>query len=184
MRRLVSIISVLTLTAAISAQAPPSFSGAWALESSRGAVPAAGGGGGAAGGGGGASARPATGGGGGAAVMAGGGGAAMTLEIAQTAGTLTMTRGSGESAQTRVYKLDGSESVNTFGSATSRTRSRWEGRKLVTEGTQSVATSQGDISSTFREVIELDEAGKLHVETSRERNGEPMAPSRQVYARK
>jgi hypothetical protein len=96
---------------------------------------------------------------------------------------ITIERGSGDSARRRTYQLDGSESVNVAGNATTRTVSRWDGGRLVTSGTQSVATSQGDVSAAFHEVISLDTEGKLHVETARERDGTAITPSRQVYVR-
>jgi hypothetical protein len=65
-----------------------------------------------------------------------------------------------------VYRLDGGESVNHNGANTLTTRSRWDGRTLVTEGTSYSVTSAGESSWQFKEVRSLDAKGEMVVETS------------------
>ncbi|MEZ5319580.1 MAG: hypothetical protein R2752_19425 [Vicinamibacterales bacterium] len=116
--------------------------------------------------------------------MGGGGAAGSSLVISQTATTLTIERHLGDAVQVRTYKLDGSESENRYGMVSSVTRSRWEGDTLVTVGTQTVTTTQGDVSTSLRETIALGADGLLRIETTRERDGTAMRPSIQTYAKK
>ena len=64
-----------------------------------------------------------------------------------------------------VYHLTGKESVNHNGANTQTTRSRWEGSKLITEGTSFTETSQGESLWKLVETRWLDEKGRMIVET-------------------
>jgi hypothetical protein len=88
------------------AQAKPDFSGKWAPKVDPNAAPPAGGGGGR-----------------------GGGGGPMTVK--QTAATLTQERTMGETTMSTVYKLDGTESVNTTQRGESKSVAKFDGAKLV-----------------------------------------------------
>lgn len=64
-----------------------------------------------------------------------------------------------------IYSLAGKESVNRNGANTQTTRSRWEGSKLITEGTSFSETSQGEFLWKMIETRWLDEKGRMIVET-------------------
>jgi hypothetical protein len=187
--RLTTAAFALTLavsSTALLAQTHPNFTGDWVLDKDKTAA-AAGprtGSTGATGATGGGSAVMAGGGGGGAMMM--GPGAATTPEykVTLTATTLTVDRVGVSTPQTYVYKLDGTESVNTVGPTTSKTKSHWDGAKLVTEGTRSVTTSQGDVSSSFKEVRSLEKDGAMLVEQTRQAPGQDPTTSYQVFVKK
>ena len=63
-----------------------------------------------------------------------------------------------------VYNLTGNESVNHNGANTETTRSRWEGSKLITEGTSFSETSQGESLWKMVETRWLDAKGRMIVE--------------------
>ena len=67
--------------------------------------------------------------------------------------------------QRYVYNLAGKKSVNSNGANILTTTSRWDGNKLVTEGTSYSETSQGESTWKFRETIWLDGKRRLLVET-------------------
>jgi hypothetical protein len=176
--------SAANLTAAIQT---PDFSGAWSLASYRGSVEADSGGDATR-----LTERPATGGGGAVAGVAsfsfsGGGGArrgpaAQALTIRQAGGILTIEVPD-DATRTTTYRLDGTESVNTLGNVTFRTVSRWDGSRLVTEGTQTVSTSAGDVSAAFKEVRWITEEGVMAIETTRTPEGRDPTTSRAEYSR-
>jgi hypothetical protein len=80
------------------------------------------------------------------------------------------------------YKLDGSKSVNHNGATTRTTTSRWEGNRLVTEGTIFQVTSQGEASWGIREVMHLDKGELIH-ELRWTEGGKETTASRRVYRR-
>jgi hypothetical protein len=196
MKRLAMAMTIVGCTASIGlqAQAPPDFSGIWTLESYRGNIGAAGAGGASAAGGGGTRAGGAGRsmtvggarvGGGGNAMSAGGARPAPSeITVRQTGGALTIAYAQGDATRQIVYTLGGAESVNVSGSVTLKTTSRWDGVKLLTEGTQSVATSQGAVTATFKEVRFLEADGTMVIETTRQPEGNQATTSRQVYAKK
>lgn len=193
MKRLAMAMTIVGCTASIGlqAQAPPDFSGIWTLESYRGNIGAAGAGGGSAAGAssGGAGRSMTVGGarvgGGGNAMSAGGARPAPSeITVRQTGGALTITYAQGDATRQIVYTLDGAETVNVNGSVTLKTTSRRDGVKLLTEGTQSVATSQGAVTATFKEVRFLEADGTMVIETTRQAEGGQATTSRQVYAKK
>jgi hypothetical protein len=193
MKRLAMAMTIVGCTASIGlqAQAPPDFSGIWTLESYRGNIGATGAGGGSAAGAssGGAGRSMTVGGarvgGGGNAMSAGGARPAPSeITVRQTGGALTITYAQGDATRQIVYTLDGAETVNVNGSVTLKTTSRRDGVKLLTEGTQSVATSQGAVTATFKEVRFLEADGTMVIETTRQAEGGQATTSRQVYAKK
>ena len=63
--------------------------------------------------------------------------------IRQTATTIAIEREAFGNPIVYTFALDGSESRNASGAMTMTTRTRWEGDRLVTEGTSVSVTSQG-----------------------------------------
>ena len=183
------VVTALYAAAAV-AQSRPSFAGTWVVDRDKtiARMGASGGGGVRSGGGGGGGSMSAVGGGGGSMVgvgAAGTGAAPAEVTVTQTAAALTYERTTASGPQKFVYKLDGSESVNVNGRSTLKTKSRWEGSTLVTEGTQSTASDQGAISGTFKETRSLDKDGSMIVETVRVYEGAPStATGVQVYVKK
>ncbi len=106
--------------------------------------------------------------------------AQVELTISRKDATMTMERRVGNRVQTFIYRLDGSESVSEAGTLTRRARSRWNGPRLVTEGTHTITTPGSEVSIGFTETIELDADGVLHIETTRE----AQPPTRQTYTGK
>jgi len=173
----------------IAAQARPNFSGTWeingektaaaraaaATPSAQSTAPAArmGGGGLRAGGSGGGN------------MIAASGGAPAPYLLRQTDRDLTITRVAGDGTEQKwIYKLDGSESVNTNARTTLTTQSKFVDGKLVTEGRQVTKTDQAETSGTFKEVRWLDKDGSLHVETTRVINGGAAFTGVQVFDKK
>ena len=117
---------------------------------------------------------------GGGARMGGGGGRIAPMNITQTATSLTIERAVGSNTQTYVHTFDGKDNVNVNGRMTSKTRSRWDGARLVTEGTQVFSSDAGEMTMTVREVRSLPSDGTLVVESERTAEGNKTS-SRQVY---
>ena len=86
--------------------------------------------------------------------------------IRHTPAALTIERTFMSSTIRYVYALDGTESVNHNGANTQTTRSRWDGGKLITEGTSYSSTSQGEFTWRYREVRWLDAKRAMVVETT------------------
>jgi hypothetical protein len=167
---------VLAAVAAMAAQARPDFSGTWVFDPK--ASEAASGGARAGGG-----TFAMSGSGGGRAVLSGGAGAPVEYHITQSDASLTMERMLGQTMQKFVHTFDGAENGNVNGRTTLRSRSRWDGSRLVTEGTQTVSTDSGDVTTKVREVRSLETDGTLVVETTwtTERG---TNTTKQVYTRK
>jgi hypothetical protein len=136
---------VVALPGVASAQAKPDFSGKWVQDMDK-SDPAGGPGGG--GGGGRGPAGP------------------QNLTITQSATELTIERETPNGAMKTVYKLDGSESENTTGRGTSKTKSTWEGATLVTAGTQTLNMQGNEVSIEMKEVRSLDADGTMVVVTT------------------
>ena len=108
--------------------------------------------------------------------MGGGRGPAgpQNLTITQTATEFTIERETPNGVQKTVYKLDGSESVNAGGRGGEvKSKSAWEGSKLVTKGSQTMNMqgTEATIESTETRSIEAD--GTMTVVTVRKApNGE------------
>jgi hypothetical protein len=165
-----AIAIILIVGPSVRAQTHPSFTGDWILDPDKTAVAAG--------------TAPAATSGGGGPMTTGPGPAAIEYKLTLTATSLTVDRVGAATPQTYIYKLDGSESVNTVGPTTSKTKSHWDGSTIVTEGTRTVTTSQGDVTSSFKELRSLDREGSMHVEESRQTSGQDPTTSFQVFVRK
>lgn len=134
MKRAVAVVgAVAMMFVAVSAfaQAKTDFSGKWTPEAPAAGAPAGGGGG-------------------------RGGGQAGPMTITQTATTLTIERETPNGATKAVYKLDGTESVNTMGQGEAKSKATWDGAKLKIETVRDMGGNM--ITST---VIYSLEGGKL-----------------------
>jgi hypothetical protein len=70
-----------------------------------------------------------------------------TLAIIQTPARLVIERTLlGGQTRTVVYTFDGTESVSQAGDVAIKARSRWDGDRLVTEGTQGVSTLEAQFT--------------------------------------
>ena len=146
-----ALAAALAVPALSFAQAKADFSGTWTFDETK-SDPA-----GAPGGG-----RPGGGAGGGGR----GGGTPSKLVIKQTAGELTVESTLPNGAQTAVYKLDGSESVNKTGMGEAKTKASWEGANLVLTGKQALSTPQGEFEIDSKEVYSVS-GNVLTVTTTR-----------------
>ena len=194
MKTLSTVLGACVLAATlVSAQSRPDLSGTWLPDPSKASAGGVGTGGGmvavartgAGGGTGGGGATATSGGGGGMMRMSGGGGAGGAVEtvVTQSASSLTIERIMGPVTQTYIHTFDGTENVNVNGRVTMKTKSRWEGASLVTEGTSHVSTDAGDVVTSVREVRSLDADGALVLETERV-SDDRRALSKQFYKRK
>jgi hypothetical protein len=148
----VALAAALAIPALSWAQAKADLSGTWTFDEAKSdPAPARGGGGG----GGGAPGGGAPGGGGGGGGRGMGGGPASKLVIKQTAGDLTVESTMANGAQSAVYKLDGSDSVNKTGMGEATTKATWEGNNLVLTGKQKVTTPQGEMEIATKEVYSV-----------------------------
>lgn len=145
----VAIVCVLMLgvVAGLDAQKHPDFSGTWVEDESQRKSPYD---------------KP-SGGNGGAKVLAG---TPPPLTISQTPERLTIERTRGEQTTRFVHDFDGRENKNVTGAQIHTTRSRWEGTRLITEGTIFQVTSQGEDSWKVREARWLTPRGELAVEVT------------------
>jgi len=176
MRRMSIIACAAVLAATIAAaQTRPDFSGTWAHDPQQSAAPAAPAGS--------ASAKPSSRPTGGVSRFSGGGGATVELRIAQTDSSLTIERVAGSSTRKFVHTFDGKGNVNVNGRSTLRSTSRWNGSRLVTEGTEVTSLDAGDVTSLLWEVRSIGPTGELVVETTRTTEGRETT-SRQVYKKK
>jgi len=140
-RARVGLVAIATLAVATVAfaQAKPDFSGTWTPEPAAGA-PAGGG-------------APGGGGGGGGRGMGGG-----PMTVKQSATELTVETQGRNGAQTRTYKLDGSESKITMGQMEATATAKWDGSKLVI----TTKTEQGEQVQTWslaNGVLTVDRTG-------------------------
>jgi hypothetical protein len=106
------------------------------------------------------------------------------LVVTQTDATLTTERKFMQSAVRYVYKLDGSESVNRNGANTTTTKSTWNGRKLVTQGTSFSVTSAGESLWIVTETRWLDKSGAMVTETTHKDEDGKVNVVTQVYRKK
>ena len=87
--------------------------------------------------------------------------AGLQLVITQTADEVVIDRHVGERTGRSVLKLDGTETIAEGPRGGKLTaRSRWDGDRLVTEGTQNRQGPNGEVSVDMTEVRELDADGK------------------------
>jgi hypothetical protein len=100
--------------------------------------------------------------------------------ITQAADTITMVRPWPTGPEQRyVYKLDDTESENTISTTVYHTRSRWDGEKLIIEGTMVTIGDNSEVTGTMRQVMWLTASGALATETTRRggaRSGVAMKP--------
>jgi hypothetical protein len=152
----VALSAALAVPALVLAQAKADLSGTWTFDEAKSdpaPAPPGSGGGGRGGGGGGGGGRM-------------GGGTPTKLVIKQTGGELMVESTLANGAQTAVYKLDGSESVNKMGMGEAKSKASWEGANLVIAGKQAISTPQGDFEIDTKDVYSV--AGStLTVTTSR-----------------
>jgi hypothetical protein len=146
-RKLVTTAALVAALAMVGyAQKKPDFSGSWTVDqaatdsanASTTTAPTAG-----------------TGGGGG---MRGGGG---PMTIKQTADTLTIESQGRNGAQTRAYKLDGTEQEIAMGQMTVKAKAKWDGDKIVVE---TIRPGQDGTPMTSTITYSLDKDGNLWVE--------------------
>ena len=94
------------------------------------------------------------------------GGPPPPLTITQTPERLTIERTRFEQTTRFVHDFDGRENKNRTGAQIHTTRTRWEGSKLVTEGSVFQVTSDGETSWKLKEVRWLTPKGELSVEVT------------------
>ena len=95
-----------------------------------------------------------------------GGATASKLVIKQTASELTVESTMPNGAQTAVYKLDGSESVNKIGMGESKSKASWEGNNLVISSQQQLQTPNGTFDITVKDVYSV-QGGVLTLTSTR-----------------
>jgi hypothetical protein len=134
----IAVALAVVVPALTFGQAKTDFSGTWSFDEAK-SDPAGGPGGGGGGG------RPG----------GGRGGTPTKLVIKQTAGEVTIEQTLPNGAQTVVYKLDGSESVNKLAMGESKAKASWDGANLVIAGKQSISTPQGDFEIDMKDVYTL-----------------------------
>jgi hypothetical protein len=138
-------VAMVVATLLASAQAKPDFSGTWTLDKEKSTMPQMGGGPG------------------------GGRGGEMSAEsitIKQTDAALTREAAVGDRTVTRVYKLDGSETVNASGRGEVKSKSRWDGGRLVTDSVRDVQGPNGPMTIETRETMSIDPGGNLVIEST------------------
>jgi hypothetical protein len=140
----VALAAALAVPALVLAQAKADLSGTWTFDEAK-SDPAPGPPSGGRGGG--------RGGGGGGRMM--GGGTPSKLVIKQTGAEMTVESTLPNGAQTAVYKLDGTESVNKMGMGEARSTATWDGANLVITGKQAISTPQGDIEIDSKDVYSV-----------------------------
>jgi len=90
-----------------------------------------------------------------------------TIHVRQTDDHLIVTEDEGQGVVTmNSYGLDGKESTNTTGQATTKSKTKWEGVALVTDMTRSMATPRGKFEMKSREVRSLSEDGNTMTVTT------------------
>jgi len=84
----------------------------------------------------------------------------VTVVIKQTPTDLTIETQAGANPQKATYSLDGKESVNAGarGSET-KTKTRWDGSTLITEGSRKMNTPDGEIAIELKEARSLSADG-------------------------
>jgi hypothetical protein len=139
----------LAMPSLASAQAKPDFSGKWTQDLEK-SDPM----GGRGGGGGGAAPTPTP----------------QTLTVTQTPADITIETTRGQNTTKVVYKTDGSESTNESenqrGKTVSKSKTKFDGGKLATEGTRTMTTQQGEMVTEFKEVRSIEADGTMLVQTT------------------
>ena len=83
-----------------------------------------------------------------------------TVHIRQTDERLIITEDDQGGGVMSSYTLDGKETTNRTGDATTKSKTRWEGVALVTDLTRSMETPRGNFDMKSREVRSLSEDGR------------------------
>jgi hypothetical protein len=84
----------------------------------------------------------------------------LTLTITQTAEALAIVQSGMGPERTSTYYLDGRESTNAAMRGEMKSTSTWDGDKLVTEGSSTMQTPNGERTITISEVRSLSKDGK------------------------
>lgn len=159
----VRVLLALAVAAPVAAQKRPDFSGTWVEDVSQRKISPA-------------ERSPATSKG------------AMAMEdppqvITQTVDSITVAQTFMGQTSRITHTLNGRENKNRQGAQVHTTRTRWEGNKLVTEGTNHQVTSAGEESWKRREVRSLTPRGEMVVETTQvDEDGKSRAVT-QVFTR-
>jgi hypothetical protein len=90
----------------------------------------------------------------------------LTLTITQTAEALTIVQTGMGPERTTTYYLDGRESTNAAMRGEMKSTSRWDGAQLVTEGSATMQTPNGERTITSKEVRTLSKDGKTMTVTT------------------
>jgi len=134
----IALAAALGVPALVLGQAKADLSGTWTFDEAK-SDPAPGPGGGGVGRGGGRM----------------GGGTPTKLVIKQSGAELTVESTLPNGAQTAVYKLDGSESVNKMGMGEAKSKASWDGANFVITGKQAISTPQGDFEIDTKDVYSV-----------------------------
>ena len=161
MKMVWSLVTVAVVSAAPLAQSRADFSGTWEFDAARTAREAG--------------AKPGGGRGGGSMGLSGGNGLApaapapTVVRISQAAAALTVERVSGQVPEKVVHTFDGARSVSVNGQSTLTLTSRWDGARLISEGTSEtrLRDGSGSVTGTVKEVRWLEPDGTMAVETTR-----------------
>ncbi|HVL67458.1 MAG TPA: hypothetical protein VM364_09370 [Vicinamibacterales bacterium] len=140
-----ALLLFTVVLAPVAAQKRPDFSGAWVEDESQRKSPYA--------------TAPA-----GPGALAAPKSSTDGLSITQTADRITIARTFMSITTRMTYTFDGRENVNHTGAQTHTTRTRWDGGRLVTEGSVYQVTSQGESSWKIREVRWMTAKGEMAVE--------------------
>lgn len=93
----------------------------------------------------------------------------LALTITQTAEMLTIVQSGMGTERTTTYYLDGRESTNPAMRGEMKSMSKWDADKLVTDGSATMQTPNGERTITIKEVRTLSKDGKtLTVSTTTE----------------
>jgi len=84
----------------------------------------------------------------------------LTLTITQTAELLTIVQSGLGPERTTTYYLDGRESTNAAMRGEMKSTSKWDADKLVTDGSATMQTPNGERTVTIKEVRTLSKDGK------------------------
>lgn len=168
MKKALMTLIVLMTVGLLMAQNPPNFSGTWVIDREK--SNALGG-------------RPGT---GGARPME------ISLVIKHEGSNLSITRrirrGEEEMREEVKYTTDGAENRNAgigIGGQDVVSKSRWEGKKLVTEWSQTRTTPEGQTTLKTKEVRYLSDDGKvLTIETTNPVNQRSEIVGKQVFNKK
>lgn len=106
------------------------------------------------------------------------------IVITQTADTITIARTFMDVVTRMTYDLNGKENVNRTGAQTHTTRTRWDGNRIVTEGSVYQITSAGEESWTLKDVRWINAKGEMVLEhTQVDEDGKAVTVHR-VFRRK